>query len=227
MSISYDVLIPAYNAQKTLPVLLQQIRHLEYPPQHIFVVNDGSADQTAQAAADGAVTLLNNPVNRGKGYALRQGFKIFLEQSGARYLLCMDADLQHPPAAAPGFLLQAEEGADVVIGWRKRSPRQMPLMRIFSNTMTSAILSFLLPQKIHDSQCGYRLIERSVLQDIQLSEDGFQLETEFIIESVQRGHTIRFVPIPTIYNQQDSYINHLGDTLRFIKLVWNKAILKR
>jgi len=227
MNITYDILIPAFNAQHTLPELLRQIAGLQPPPQNIFVVNDGSTDRTAQAAKDHAVILLNNPRNRGKGYALRQGFKIFLERSRARYLLCMDADLQHPPAAAGSFLQEAKNGAQVVIGRRKRSLRQMPLMRIFSNAITSALLSLLLQQKIDDSQCGYRLIERGVLQEVRLWEEGFQLETEFIIESVRLGYVIHFVPIPTIYNQQDSHINHLGDTLRFIKLVWNKAILKR
>lgn len=227
MNISYDILIPAYNAQRTLPDLLRQIQSLKSAPQHIFVVDDGSTDRTAEVIGQAGVTLLQNAVNRGKGHALRRGFRLFMEQSDSAYLLCLDADLQHPPHMAADFLAQARSGVKIVIGRRKRSPQHMPLMRIVSNTLTSAILSLLLGQKIHDSQCGYRLIERSVLEEIQLTEDGFQLETEFIIESVKRGHSIRFVPIPTIYNHQDSYINHLGDTLRFIKLVWNKTIRRR
>ena len=94
----------------------------------------------------------------------------------------------------------------------------MPFLRVISNRTTSALLSMLTRQKIKDSQCGFRLIQRRVLEDIKLNENGFQLESEFIIEAVKKGYAISFVPIPTIYNQEESNINHLGDTFRFIRL---------
>ena len=226
MNNSYDILIPAYNAAHTLPVLLKQLVSLSPPARQILVVNDGSTDDTEQVLSKFSVHRITNESNKGKGFALRQGFQAFLTQSDSEYLICMDADLQHPASCIPDFLAQTQHDPAVVIGWRLRKPGQMPLPRIVSNSLTSFILTQITGQKILDSQCGFRMIRRPVLQQLQLSEDGFQLETEFILKAAARGFPIRFIPIPTIYNDHGSHINHLGDTLRFIKLVWNRITKK-
>lgn len=217
---TYDILIPAYNSAASLATLLHDIGQLKSPPQNIIVVDDGSTDQTATIALKGEATVLRNKRNMGKGYSLRFGFKYFLERSTSSYVLCMDADLQHPVSSVPGFIKQTESDKTfIVIGNRSKSLREMPFLRVLSNRITSALLSLITGQKIKDSQCGFRLIRREVLENIRLTENGFQLESEFIIEAVKNKYPLRFINIPTIYNQEESNINHLGDTFRFIRLL--------
>ena len=95
----------------------------------------------------------------------------------------------------------------------------MPAHRILSNSITSYILSKLTGQKIEDSQCGYRLIKRKVIEKMELGEDGYQLESEMLLKSAQNDVKIDFVPIPTIYNTEKSHMRNFSDTLKFIRLI--------
>jgi glycosyltransferase involved in cell wall biosynthesis len=220
--LSYDILIPAYNAEGTLRTLLRQIGELEVQPGHIFLIDDGSTDHTAEIAKASGVLLFQMPVNRGKGFALRKGFGMFLNHSESVYLLCMDADLQHPVASVNDFLNMARTThTSCIIGNRVRTAGTMPIHRILSNTITSFIISAMTGQSIRDSQCGYRLIKRDLLETVSplLTEDGFQLESEFILRADAAGVQIDFVPIPTIYHGERSSINNAFDTLRFIRFI--------
>ena len=224
---SYQILIPAYNAGKTLSVLLDELMSMIPAPLGITVVDDGSSDETAMLCRSYPVEIFRNPVNQGKGSALKTGFEAFLTSAQADYLLCMDADLQHPAASISDFLEKAEQTADrFIIGSRKRTAQQMPVHRILSNLLTSRLLSMLTKQKIEDSQCGFRLIHRDVLQKISLLENGFQLESEMLLKAARAGVRISFVPIPTIYAKEKSSMRNLQDTLRFIRLIVRYLVRK-
>ncbi len=227
MTIAYDILIPAYNAQNSLPQILQAIFELEQKPLLIYVVDDGSTDQTARvASAFSQIRLIQLKHNRGKGAALQAGIEQFLQNKQSEFLLMMDADGQHPVASIPDFLSKAAvNNADIFIGHRFQKIGKMPLARIFSNTMSSIITSWVTGIKIPDSQCGFRLLKRSVLESFRLTEDGFQIETELIVKAAKKGFRFNFVPIPTIYNGQKSYIKHVNDTIRFMKIILRETFL--
>ncbi|TFH02487.1 MAG: glycosyltransferase family 2 protein [Calditrichales bacterium] len=217
---TYQVLIPAYNAAITLPVLLEQLAAFRPEPAAIVVVNDGSNDQTESICADYGITVINLEKNSGKGSALKRGFTAFLMDSDVAYVLCMDADLQHPVESIGDFLSKADrDQSKFIIGARDCSFRAMPFHRILSNKITSYIISLLAKKKIIDSQCGFRLIHRDVLRQIAFSEEGYQLESEMIISAARKGIQIDAVDIPTIYGKEVSHIGHVKDTLLFIRLI--------
>jgi glycosyltransferase involved in cell wall biosynthesis len=221
--IRYDILIPAYNAQSTISELISQISSLEQPPGHIIVVDDGSKDRTVEICEKHEVRVIRNVENRGKGYVLKIGFKAFLEETSAKYLLCLDADLQHPVSSIPDFLSVAEEkNSKFVLGVRKDRLKSMPGHRVVSNLLTSYIISWFSDQNIHDSQCGFRLIHRDVLEKVKLAENGYQLESEMILESAKEGFLIDWVAIPTVYNNEKSYIANISDTYRFTRLMFRE-----
>ncbi len=221
----YQILIPAYNAQSCLPELLESIYQLDEKPQNVIVVDDGSADATSEIAKQNKVELIQNKKNKGKGFSLRRGFRFFLDQNGSDYLLCMDADLQHPVSAIPDFIQFAKENnSRIVIGNRKKKISEMPLLRVLSNRITSAILGLFTRQDIKDSQCGMRLIHQDVLRSIELYENGFIFESEFILEAARKKIPIQFIDIPTIYNQENSNISHILDTFRFIRLILKEMV---
>jgi len=218
--IRYDVLIPAYNAEKTISELLSQLSTLNQPPQNIIVVDDGSEDKTAQICENHNVRLIRNFKNRGKGDVLKVGFRAFLNDSSSEYLLCLDADLQHPVSSIPDFLATAmDKKSKFVLGVREDRLKSMPGHRVLSNLLTSQMISWFSGQNIADSQCGFRLIHKDVLKIVQLRENGYQLESEMILESAKAGFYIDCVSIPTIYNNEKSYIANFSDTYRFTRLI--------
>ena len=221
--IRYDALIPAYNAEKTISQLISQLRSLDHSPENIMVVDDGSQDKTVQICERHNVRVIRNFENRGKGYVLKVGFRAFLNDSMAEYLLCLDADLQHPVSSVPDFLNVAlNKRSKFVLGMRTDRLKTMPRHRVLSNLLTSAIISWLSGQHIKDSQCGFRLIHKDVLKKIRLIENGYQLESEMLLETAKEGIFIDCVTIPTIYNNERSYIGNLSDTYRFARLIYRE-----
>ncbi len=205
---------------------MDDLQRVQPRPSEIIVVDDGSQDQTAALCRQKQIRLLQNKRNRGKGFSLQKGFEYFLSHSENEWLLCMDSDLQHPVASIPAFFAKQEETkARLIIGNRKKTVRTMPLSRVFSNRLTSWLLTKVTGVPVLDSQCGFRLIHRSVLENIELKETGFQLETEFILKAAEEHIRPEFVSIPTIYNGEVSQIRHVADTVRFIQLIW-KAVQK-
>ncbi len=223
---AYSVLIPAYNAEQTIANLLNDLQRITPRPAEIIVVDDGSDDKTAELCRQKKIRLLQNTTNKGKGYCLQKGFDDFLAHSTHEWLVCMDSDLQHPANSIPDFFeKQKKTEARLIIGNRKKSVKTMPLSRVVSNRLTSWLLTRITGFLILDSQCGFRLIHRSVLERVELQEEGFQLETEFILKATAQNVQPGFVSIPTIYNGEVSHIQHVADTLRFIRLIV-EAILK-
>lgn len=212
------VLIPAFNAAKTLGNLLERI------PQNIgdrciVVVDDGSSDDTSRIAVGAGAVVIRHEHNRGKGAALRSGFKYVLASTRSDSVLTMDADLQHDPAEISKFLVAWESGGtDIILGCRRFGSR-MPIHRILSNTITSSLVSARTGVRIRDSQTGYRLIARKVLSSIEVEADGYEAETEFLIKAARRGFRISSVPIATIYGAEPSHMTHWETTKRFLQVL--------
>jgi len=223
----YIILIPAYNAENSIGNLLDEINTLEIKPSQVIVVDDGSSDKTAMIAEKKDAVLIRLPKNQGKGFALKRGFECAKHLSEIEFILCMDADLQHPVFSIPNFINTANKlNSDFILGNRNKSFKSMPLHRIISNKLTSRIISILTGQIIKDSQCGMRLIRKDILKNIQLSENGFQLESEIIFRIAEQKYRINHVDIPTIYNSEMSNIGNISDTFKFIKLMFKEMIRK-
>jgi glycosyltransferase involved in cell wall biosynthesis len=216
------VLIPAFNAECALVELVRRLRIVIGDVQ-IVVVDDGSTDRTNEVAISAGAVVLRHEKNRGKGCALQTGFDYMNKQTGIEFILTMDADLQHQPEDVPKFLLvQQKTNADIVIGWRERIGTQMPVHRKLSNIITSALVSMRTGVKIKDSQCGFRLIRRSIIENVQLVADGYEAETEFLIKAARHGFKIQFAPVQTIYGIEKSYMTHWTTTVNFIKVLFRK-----
>jgi len=218
------ILIPAYQAVDTLPVLIDSI--LDFiVRENIFIVDDGSDDDTAGLAQNyPQVKFISHKFNKGKGAALLTGIQSAI-QMGFHYAICLDADLQHDPKCIPTFIkAQQNNQADLVLGKRIFDVKTMPFHRILSNTITSFLISIRTDRRVHDSQCGYRLINLKLLADAQFSEDGFQFESEILIKLLSTGCRYTEVKIPTIYNSARSSINNVRDTLRFISLFFRSYL---
>lgn len=205
-------LVPAYQAAAKLGEVLQRLAALERPPV-VLVVDDGSRDTTAQVARQHGARVISFAANRGKGHALLAGFAALRDEFDA--VVTLDADGQHPPECLPGMVCAAEAGADLVLGARARTP-DMPLARRFANGFSSDWATWLAGQRISDSQCGYRLHSRRLLEHTPLTPGRYEVETELVVRAARLGFRIAEVGIPTIYGEERSQVHVFRDVPRIV-----------
>ncbi|PIQ89867.1 MAG: dolichyl-phosphate mannose synthase [Candidatus Omnitrophica bacterium CG11_big_fil_rev_8_21_14_0_20_42_13] len=208
------IIIPAYNESEGIGPLLNKLKSLGLS---IVVVDDGSTDDTVDIALKNGAVVLKQGRNCGKGAALKRGFEYILN-SDYETAITIDADGQHDPGSIINFInIQKETLADIVIGNRMRNTENMPLSRIVTNRFMSWIISHASKQKIPDTQCGFRLIQRKVLENVVLYTSRYDMESEILIKAAKIGYKIESVPIETIYKGSKSQIHPILDTLRFIR----------
>lgn len=214
------VIIPTYNEGNAIAELVREIRQRELD---ILVIDDGSCDNTYRIAKDNGAVVLRNLNNEGKGASLIKGFNYALNRDFDA-VITMDGDGQHLPGEIPLFISKAAHSdSRIIIGNRMRKKRNMPFVRVLTNKFMSALISFLAKQNIPDTQCGFRLIKRIVLQKIKLQTFKYETESEIIIKASRLGFKIESIPIKTIYKGQKSQINPIIDTLRFIRFIAREA----
>jgi glycosyltransferase involved in cell wall biosynthesis len=213
------VLIPALNAAQTLGELLSRLQSF-VSRESIVVIDDGSTDATARIARESGAFVIQHGLNRGKGAALRSGFEYILGSSQYQSVITLDSDLQHEPDEIPKFLARAKQGSvDVIVGSRNRLGSGMPFHRLLSNTITSLLVGARTGVVMKDSQSGFRWISREVLSAITIESDGYEAETELLIQAARKGFTIDFVPIATIYGNEKSHMTHWQTTRRFLQVL--------
>lgn len=221
------VVIPAYQAESTIGALVRSLRDLQVP---VLVVDDASTDRTAQRAAEAGARVIRRAVNGGKGAALKTGIAEALKEPSTQWVLMMDADRQHLPEEIPLFFqerLQRTE-ADLFIGDRMHAPDGMPLDRRWTNRFMSWLLSFCSGQTIPDSQCGFRLASRRLLERVRLRSNHFEIESELILRAARAGFRIVPVRIRCVYpRERVSFILPFLDTLRFLRLLGQLALENR
>ena len=205
-------LVPAYQAAAKLGGVLLRLQALDAPPV-VLVVDDGSSDATAATARGHGARVLSFPENRGKGHALLAGFAALRDEFDA--VVTLDADGQHPPECLPDLVRAAEAGADLVLGVRDRTP-EMPASRRFANGFSSAWASWLAGQRVSDSQCGYRLHTRRLLERTPLTPGRYEVETELVVRAARLGFRIAEVRIPTVYGGEESRIRAGRDVPRIV-----------
>ena len=213
------VIVVGYNAASYLEELVARLR-VVVDSADIIYIDDGSNDETAEILKRLEVKCLRHRRNLGKGAALKTGFR-YARHCGYQSVVTMDADLQHRPEEIPRFLAR-DNGARLLLGTRAMQSGLMPGARRLSNFLTSMVISVFNARRVRDSQCGFRLLPVSLLEQISLESKGFFAESELLLRAGQLGFEIREVPVSTVYNDAPSRINHLADTLRFVRLAFGR-----
>lgn len=210
------VIIPTYNEAGTIGDIVRKVR---FQGLEVLVIDDGSSDTTGTIARAQGAVVLRNDRNQGKGCSLIRGFAYALENHFDA-AITMDGDGQHDPEDISRFIRAASTSASgLFIGNRMLQIANMPLIRVWTNKYMSWMISGIAKQDIPDTQCGFRLIKREVLQRVNLICDKYEIESEIIIKTSRLGARIESVPVKTIYNSEKSRINPVVDTLRFIRFV--------
>ena len=209
--------IPFFNESVNLNnIITQTLNFVDF----VIAVDDGSTDDSQKEIPSSQRTILvPSSKNFGKGHALNIGFKKSVEIN-SDITITLDSDLQHDPKSIPS-LIEKMNKFDIVIGNRLNNITTMPLHRRLSNKITSKLLSIKTKQKIIDSQCGFRAYKTSILENILPSSNGFEAESEILINASKKNYRIGFTDIPTIYGNEKSKMKNLQTIKGFLKLIFS------
>jgi glycosyltransferase involved in cell wall biosynthesis len=194
-----SVIVPVYNERNTVVEVLRRMRAVELPDAidlEIIVVDDGSTDGTRDVLnqlRDSTVRILLHEQNRGKGAAVRTG----IEVASGDYVLIQDADLEYDPEDWPKLIAPVIRGrAQVVYGSRFTGERRnMLFLHWIGNRMLSLVTNVLYNTTLSDMETCYKLVDRTLLLDLDLRCNRFDIEPEITAKLLKRRIRIYEVPI--------------------------------
>ena len=197
------VLVPAYEPDGRLLALLDALR-ADAPDAHLLVVDDGSGGAFAPvfaAARRHGCVVLTHPVNRGKGAALKTGFRHVVEHAPGEDVVCADADGQHRPDDVLRVAAHVQDGADLVLGVRGFTGA-VPLRSRVGNALTRTLFRLATGRDVRDTQTGLRGYAAGLLPWLlTVPGERFEYEVNTLLQGVRRGLPLDQVDIATVYLQ--------------------------
>lgn len=214
-SIHACVIIPTYNNEKTLANVLE--RTLIFTNQ-IFVINDGSTDSTSEILDQfPQISTFQFSKNQGKGFALRKGFELALENQFT-YAITIDSDGQHFPEDIPIFVHEIREnGEALLIGDRNMSQEGIPGKSSFGNRFSNFWYWFETGIKLTDTQSGFRLYPIRRMQTLSFKTKKFEFEIESIVKAAWDGISVKNVPIQIWYDAAER-VSHFRPFQDFVRI---------
>ncbi|MBU0549120.1 MAG: glycosyltransferase family 2 protein [Candidatus Omnitrophica bacterium] len=208
-----EVVIPAYNEEKTIAKVIQGIRKVLGDSCLVIVVDDASEDTTAEIARKQGARVISHPYHIGNGASVKSG----LREARAELVLLMDGDGQHLPEDLPG-LLEKMPGFDMVIGARNFSGYTL---RNLANRLYNLFASYVTQFKILDLTSGFRLVKRNeALRFLYLLPNGFSYPTTLTLTFLKTGRTINYVSVSSGSRRAGrSKIRHFSDGIKFLLII--------
>jgi glycosyltransferase involved in cell wall biosynthesis len=210
------VLIPTYNNSASLPSVINDV--LQYTDQ-IIVVNDGSTDNTAALLQNfPCLQIITQPVNKGKGFALRTGFD-YAYKRGYQYAISIDSDGQHFAKDLYKFLDKLEEASNaIIIGARNMDQGTVPGKSSFGNRFSNFWFKIETGMVMPDTQSGYRLYPLKPLQKIHFFTRRFEFEIEVLVRAAWKGIGIVSVPVTVYYAPKETRVSHFRPVRDFTRI---------
>ena len=192
-----SVMVPAFNEERTLDIILEHV--LQRPEVgEVIVVDDGSSDRTWEiitrfAGKDQRVRAFKLGVNQGKGAAIRRA----IAEASMPFALVQDADLEYDPRDYPVLLQPLIEGrADAVYGVRGFAGQTaFSFWFVMGNKLVTLVANLLFDSYIADLETGFKVLRTELWRRLSLRGDRFDIEPDITARILRLGYRIHEVPI--------------------------------
>lgn len=210
------IIIPTFNNAKTIVNVISET--LAYC-DNIYVVNDGSTDETLDLIADlKSIKLVSYKSNIGKGYAIRKGFEAALAD-GFDYAITIDSDGQHYPDDIEVLLQKhTDQPNSLIVGSRNIEADGMPSKNTFANKFSNFWYWAETGQKLPDTQSGFRLYPIHKYRKTKWYTTKYEFEIEILVRSNWSGINVLPVPIKVYYPPEDERVSHFKPFKDFTRI---------
>ena len=188
------VVIAAYNEGPNIGPVVKRCLAVLKPGDEVLVVDDGSKDDTSEAARTAGARVVRQEPNQGKGRAIIRG----IQEATGDVLVFIDGDGQDYPEEIPLLIAEMEKGADLANGSKfigRLKDGAISLPNYFGNRFMSGLINLLFGVRISDSQSGFRAFRLDKVRAIPLTAKEYEIETEMLIKSIRRGFRVADVPV--------------------------------
>lgn len=216
MDIKIVVLIPTYNNDKTL---LKVVEGVKIYASDVLVVNDGSTDKTRSIleSIDG-IKVLHLPKNRGKGIALRKGFK-YAHSLSYSHVITIDSDGQHMPEDLHKFFEGIKKNPQaLIIGARNMEQESVPGASSFGHNFSNFWFKVETGIAPEDTQSGYRAYPIFLFENMRFFTSKFEFEIEVIVKAAWKGIPIDFIPVKVFYAPKEERVSHFRKVPDFTRV---------
>lgn len=242
-------MLPAYNEESSLPLLLESIQKLKFPSEdwHVVVVDDGSRDRTPDILKEWSsklpLTILTHSPNQGLGRAMRTGFNYLAKTvTDDDAVVALDSDNTHPPELAVKMReKQKLHGLDIVIASRYASENGESGKEIglaFHRKVLSRGAGIILQTAFRikgakDYTCGFRLYSGSILKkavqvygESIVEEPNFVCMVEILVKLAHIGAKIGEVPLVLRYDLKtsSSKMKIMRTIIRYFGMIWEYQV---
>lgn len=221
-----SVVLPSLDPDEKLAAVIDGL--LEYGFTDILLVNDGSKQENLHYFAEAAaqhpeITVLHHKVNKGKGAALKNAFRYFLEnRPDGVGVVTVDGDNQHHPADTRACCEHMLETGRCVLGCRDFTLEHVPPRSRFGNHTTSLVFKIFCGMTISDTQTGLRALPREALEIlVDVAGDRFEYETNMLLAFKTNAIPFDEVKIRTVYLEENksSHFRVIHDSWRIYRLI--------
>ena len=203
--------IPTFNNGGTVADVVRGVLRQGLP---VFVVDDGSTDDTQRKLEGLDIRILRHGQNRGKGRALKTGLEA-ARKLGYRFALTLDADGQHDPADIPALVAAAGERT-LVIGSRNLTADGMPAGNTFANKFSNFWFTVQTGRKLPDTQTGFRVYPLEDLPSLKLLTARYEAELALLVFSAWKN--LRIVPVPVRVYYPEDRVSHFRPFADFFRI---------
>ncbi|MAF13898.1 MAG: hypothetical protein CMI53_03325 [Parcubacteria group bacterium] len=217
-----SVIVPAYNEEKAISGVIDNLNNFFKDYKHeIIIVNDASADKTAELVKSKPVRLINHPYNKGYGASLKTGVK----NSKYDWVLFFDGDGQHQAEILQPVLEKIDQ-FDMVVG--SRVEYKGPKSRMPGKKILQLIANVLVDKKIPDLNSGLRVVKKDLfLKFVHILPNSFSLSTTITLAFFKEGLNVGYVPIHIQERKPGSHssVKYFRDGFKTILLILRVIML--
>lgn len=216
--------IPAYNEERHIgEVVGRALPHVD----RVYVIDDGSSDQTEEIARAAGAEVIKHQVNMGKGEAINTAFSLAREIR-PQVMVLLDGDNQHDPDEIPILIKPIiRNKCDMVVGSRFMRKNEIPAYRMLGQHVLTLTTNLGSGIKLTDSQSGFRAFSLTAIDQMQFNETGLSVESEMQFIAGEKNFKVQEVPISTNYDDEvkrSPVVHGVGVLMRVLGLIVQRRI---